>query len=231
LREVLDRHNVTPVEWAVLARVESGPCRFGKHVNQCLCTSSGEEFGIAISPGEVHPALDACLRYGWLRVLDQAVIEEVRAHLRDDPAVLAVPRTAQLHPDGIHYKFDPLKPTQRTPLPPPENARWGEVDFTPAGAALYRMISADWLGPDWEDFLHVANSYHREEHRYCETEYGLRNVVPECLAKGEVVHSVRLEPIGPWCVYWWDCFPSGYRLKFEVGNPVASGTRDRLASV
>ena len=25
-------------------------------------------------------------------------------------------------------------------------------------------------------------------------------------------------PIGPWCVYWWDRFPAGYRLEFEVGE-------------
>lgn len=65
----------------------------------------------------------------------------------------------------------------------------------------------------------MANGYSREEHRYRETEDGLRGVVPECAAKGQDVRSVRVEPIGPWCVYWRRQFPAGYRLTFEVGEP------------
>ena len=49
--------------------------------------------------------------------------------------------------------------------------------LTPAGAALYRMIAAEYLGPGWEDDLSVWREYYREGHRYCETEEGLQGVL------------------------------------------------------
>jgi hypothetical protein len=36
--------------------------------------------------------------------------------------------------------------------------------------------------------------------------------------QGEPVLSSMAEPIGPWCVFWWGRFPSGYRLTVEVGE-------------
>ena len=31
--------------------------------------------------------------------------------------------------------------------------------------------------------------------------------------------SARTFPIGPWCVYWWERFTSGYRLELTFGQP------------
>jgi hypothetical protein len=93
------------------------------------------------------------------------------------------------------------------------------IDFSPHGAALYRMIAAEWLGPDWEDGLRVCNEYYREEHRYCESEEGLRGIVHEHTAKGEVVRASRVAPLGPWRVRWWERFPAGFRLELEIGDP------------
>jgi hypothetical protein len=81
------------------------------------------------------------------------------------------------------------------------------------------MIAAEWLGLDWEDDLSVWNDYYREEHRYCETEEGLQGIVQEHAARGEVVRTSKLVPLGPWCVYWWERFPAGYRLELEIGEP------------
>jgi hypothetical protein len=125
-------------------------------------------------------------------VYEQAV-EEVRALLRDDPAILPVPSRVE---------------------------RWpGEIDFTPCGAALYRMIAAEWLGPDWEDALIVENTYYREEHRYCETLEPLEGIVADDTATENMVRASKIVPIGPWCVYWWERFPAGYRLEMQIGEP------------
>jgi hypothetical protein len=99
------------------------------------------------------------------------------------------------------------------------------IGFTPAGAALYRMIAAEWLGPTWEDETHVSVSEetYREEHRYCESEEGLQALLQK-YAGGELdVRASQVVPIGPWCVHWWKRFPRGYRLELQLGDPGAIG--------
>jgi hypothetical protein len=43
--------------------------------------------------------------------------------------------------------------------------------------------------------------------------------VQEHIAKGDVVRARRVVPIGPWRVYRWERFPTGYRLGLELGEP------------
>ena len=112
--------------------------------------------------------------------------------LRDDPAVLAVPRRAE--PDE------------------------GTIDFTPAGAGLYRMISAEWLGPDWEDELRASHGYYWEEHYYAESEAAFDDLYQFGRVRRDAIRSRRVVPIGPWCVSWWERFPSGFRLELECGT-------------
>jgi hypothetical protein len=105
------------------------------------------------------------------------------------------------------------------PVPSKVESRQGEIDFTSCGATLYRMIAAEWLGPDWENALSVWNDYYRKEHRYSEAEEGLHGVVQELAARGEFVRENTLVPLGPWCVFWWERFPAGYRLELKIGEP------------
>jgi hypothetical protein len=88
-----------------------------------------------------------------------------------------------------------------------------------AGDQLYRVVSAEIFGRDWEDALDVEDSYFREEHHYCATEAGLAGVAQGYVASGEIPTSSRIVPIGPWCVRWWWRFPSGYRLELTFGEP------------
>ena len=155
LRHVLDRHNVTFPEWILLAKMEIGPQRFERTKPPLwLAKMTERRYGEALSADGYHTALDACLRYGWLRVIDQQVVGEVHELLRNDPATLALPKTARYHPDECRLGSDPSRPGKLVPLPASPEQRYGEIDFSPAGAALYRMISAEWLGPDWEVDLH-----------------------------------------------------------------------------
>jgi hypothetical protein len=100
-------------------------------------------------------------------------------------------------------------------MPMSAESRWGEIDFSPAGATLYRMISAEWLDPNWEDDLHVSNTYHWEEHRYCESAAGFEYIAQEHVAKGAIIRASCVLPIG---VYWWERFPRGYRLELELSD-------------
>ncbi len=78
---------------------------------------------------------------------------------------------------------------------------------------------AEWLGQDWEDELDVTKPRFREVHFYCDSEEGFQNVVAEWTVRGDIAHAVRVIPIGPWCVRWWDRYESGFRMELEVGEP------------
>ena len=39
-------------------------------------------------------------------------------------------------------------------------------------------------------------------------------------AEGWVVRPPRVVPIGPWCVYWWEQFPAGFRMELEISGDV-----------
>ena len=80
------------------------------------------------------------------------------------------------------------------------------------------MICREWLGQDWDNDLFVSNCYYREEHRYCEKEIGLRWIVEGYVAEGFDVRIKQVVPTGPWCVYWWERYPEGFRLELEIGR-------------
>jgi hypothetical protein len=185
---VLDRHGLTAGAWLVLGAVACGPPPVG--VLPGLATRDGaSRLGIAASVEECRQGLQRCLLSGWVREVDEAARAEVAALLRAEPAEGAGGEAA---PDD------------------------GDVDFTPAGAALYRRVTAEWVGPAWEDGLHACKELFREEHRYDVAEEGLREVAEEWAARGAVV---RLVPLGPWCVTWWQRHPAGFRLEVEVRTP------------
>jgi hypothetical protein len=193
LQRVLDCHNITPAEWLMLAVMDVLSQRSVSHLPRWAAESADQLFGVKTSEKKCRTALETCLRYGWLRVVDRYAVDEVYALLGRDRVMLAVPRDVE--------------------------SSWGEIDFTPAGATLYRMIAAEWLGPDWEDDLQVWKESYREEHQYCQTEEGFQRNEQYRPPRREVVQSSKVAPVGPWCVYWWERFPSGYRLERKIGEP------------
>ncbi len=219
LQDVLDRHNVTLAEWVVMEHMERG---YGRERAKDFCRAASESgnrlLGHSITEKECLEGLKACLRYGWLTVLDQQAVDEVKSLLAADSALLALPSTAEGREKVCSYTINPDRPGQLWPIPMPDAYWKGRIDFTPAGAALYQMTSAEWLGPVWEDSLDASRVYYWEEHHYCETDEGFDRIVQQHIAKGETVRAKRVVPIGPWCVHWWERFPSGYRLELELGE-------------
>lgn len=145
--------------------------------------------GIATNVEHCRQGLQGCLVSGWVREVDEAVRAEVASLLHAEPAEAA---GGEETPDD------------------------GDIDFTPVGAALYRSIAAEWAGPTWEDGLRACKELFREEHFYGVTDEGLRSAAEEWAARGAVV---RLVPLGPWCVTWWQRHLAGFRLEVEVSAP------------
>lgn len=93
-----------------------------------------------------------------------------------------------------------------------QESRLDFLDLTDAGARFLveqgsKILKSAWLD-GWvvsrdhlytRNFLDIASVFERYSH------------YPEKMLK-----IGPIEEIGPWCVYWWNRFPKGYRLELEV---------------
>jgi hypothetical protein len=188
-RPILARRGLDVAAWLVMAEVAGGadlPCYLAGRA----ADFPKRDYGVEVSADECRAALDVCLAAGWLRLVDAAAVTEIKALLWNEPAAV--------------------------PLPDEIVGHLGSVDFTPAGAALYRQVNEECLGLGWDDGLCLQKELFREEHRYGATAQDILPALEDSRVKGEDVVACRVVPIGPWCVWWWERFPSGYRLELEV---------------
>src|SRR5262249_4691522 len=122
-----------------------------------------------------------CLQMGWLRVVDKMALREVRTRLRAEPGI------------GPVYG-----------LP-----RVGDVDFTLAGARLYRRIIVELYGSSFIADRVLVAKRGRKEYRFTKTyRTALRELAKLRHESGGVAREVL--PIGRWYVYWWDRYATGY---------------------
>jgi hypothetical protein len=213
LQHILDCHNITLAQWLLLAVMDTCLVTYTSRLPGIVADWAGRWFGVTISEEECRTGLQDCLRLGWLSSADfeptdpthQTIaretlerIGEVKALLREEPAIMPIALTWALR--SIH--------------------------FTPSGAALYRTLAAEWLGPAWEDEINVSQQSYREEHHYCETEEGMQAALQKYACRQEKVLASKVVPIGPWCVQWWKRFPRGYRVELQLGDPGAIGQAD-----
>jgi hypothetical protein len=189
-KNVLDRHGIAWVEWLVMASLEQYNASESDIAS--WAAMNAKRLGESLSEEVCLLALETCIQKGWLRRVDETTTAEIRSLLRADSAVMPV-------------QFDPT------------GDLFGIV-FTVAGAQLYRIASAEILGRDWEDDLYVEDTLFVEVHYYCATESGVLAVQGEYADSGKIPTSVRTVPIGPWCVYWWEQFSSGYRVELTFGK-------------
>ncbi|MGE3804827.1 MAG: hypothetical protein AB7K24_09165 [Gemmataceae bacterium] len=144
---------------------------------------------------ECAAALEACLDKGWLRVIDKTMLDDIEAELRSLGFI------------GPVYGLPEVD----------------QVDFTVAGAELWKKLAATIWPPGeerppfaWCQVVIEYKAQFRIEERYCEHSVGIANALRSYAQEGETVLASKTEPIGPWCVYWWDRYASGYRAEIEV---------------
>jgi hypothetical protein len=191
LQHVLDCHNVSFAEWLLLFAMEGG--KHHQTLSQLLANVAddcGRKFGVEISEEQCRIAMEACLHNGWLRIIDQDALDEIDTLLQSDSVLMPVPQV-------IH-------------------GATGDLDFTPPGALLYKVIMAQWRGPDWEDLVHVEKQTYQEQHYYCQHYYGFGGVFLGMVSGNQRIRVRRIGCIGPWCVKWWERYGCGFRLELEV---------------
>ena len=182
---------LTPAQGAVLLCLNYGIFASPDSLPQ-IATS--DLYGEDLTVEETQLALQQCLNWGWARLIDEPGIARIADELRTQKI------------------FGPIYGMPHV----------GCVDFTTAGAEAWLARQAD-EHPDPEPFAYTVVVCEKttawEEHHYCDSEQGFEEIWRERREQGTVFLSSRIVPIGPWCVYWWKRFLSGYRLELELcGN-------------
>jgi hypothetical protein len=193
LQDVLRRYQVTPGEWLCMweAEHETWPEGYGAHA----ADRAQRWLDLSISIADCEAGFESCLQQSWLRISNDESMREVHSLLAADPVFQPVPRIVE--------QFV------------------GFVDFTPTGATVYRATSAEIFGENREAALCVSLQTYREEHRYSESKSGFQEVFQEIAQHGEHILAMQIVPLGPWCVYWWEQFPAGFRLEVQIGSDLA----------
>lgn len=193
LRAAALRQQVSSIQWQLLNFVGQGwSHESAEDFCRSLVAIKGRRQPSWYSVDDIRAALDHAVNANLLRVVDQPVLAELAARDELDPATAVLPGYA-------------------TP-------NIGQVTFTTSGAALYRRILEDSLGVAWEDALYVSRGTEWEAHHYCAAEAPFFGTIAEHQSRGEIVRGLRLVPIGPWCVKWWERFPDGYRLELDLSQ-------------
>jgi hypothetical protein len=193
LQHFLAGRNVQFEEWLVLCVLDgSGRIQDLPRVPHWASEVALERVGLSLDPPAWEAAIEACLKHGWIRVMDAAAAEEI----------------------GIWKEGD----TALSFLSGQEAIVYGELDYTIAGARLYQGLAREFLGDDWDAGLRMVQNQYRAEQWYTRTEQGMLEKLEELSSGEETILGAQIRPIGPWCTRWWDKFPSGYKLEVELGK-------------
>jgi hypothetical protein len=186
---ILKRQKVTRAEWAVLSTTGMWPLPHEELARAAARDSQGDALG-TVSEMTCQEALSACIEKGWLRVVDDHVLEEIRSFLNLDKAI------------GPVYGLPQL----------------GDVDFTPKGAELFKLIRKEIFGANWA----ASHAYQKEicskEQLYVITKKGAERAIKEIKDRYDAVLVKEPKIIGPWRVYWWEKYSKGYRIDVETGG-------------
>lgn len=213
LRTALITCGVSELQWALLAQADQEwPAN-----EKSFCRLAIRRFAMLTKKNpsrlSIRQGLQECFERNWLQVLDESGAELIREEVRRSGAHLATPSIAMLHSENICYVATPFGECVPRQLP-----LFNAVDFTQRGASLYRLVSAQWLGEDWDDGLVVERCWRSKVRYYCETESGLSGIEANLEAQGRVIRSRQLILLGRWSVFWHERFESGYCLELEFGD-------------
>ena len=87
----------------------------------------------------------------------------------------------------------------------------GDVEFTDLGAGTFKSLADLLYGPDFFSSAKVDSDDGQELIYYSVSADQARHIAEEA-EKQTPGRVVIVEPIGPWCIFWWKTFASGYRV-------------------
>jgi hypothetical protein len=200
----LERHGMSWSEWRVVRHLGADGFASDDEVAIGAYRESSRNGLAKLTYEECVESLDSCIKKGWIWRLDDAVAERIKRHLSSSaPATL---------------------------LQPIPESRYGILTLSLDGAERFRSIFEAAYGKTstfhvWrygrDDFPHGLRSEHGQlierqvVEQYTLSEHGAS--WGEFSSEPGMRVDRRSEPvsIGPWCVYWWNRFPGGWKAEVE----------------
>jgi hypothetical protein len=180
--------------WYILVACGYGPYPYEFHVREALSEADSSSFG-RLSEAEVRETLRICISQGLVRIISEKDLLDIRARLAAEGRL------------GPVYGMPTV----------------GAVDFTIRGAECYQALCKDFADDGYEpsETYHVRDD--SKEAIYCPTFRDAQTTTDYYNNLPDVQSVSQPVPLGPWCVYWWECFPSGYRVDVEYQSGQEQG--------
>ena len=180
--DILSGRGFTLADWFVLSIPGQWPIRASTVPNLASLQSEEDPRG-SISVSMAKKTLDSLINRGLLEVVDLARWSQLTAR---------------------HSKAGWPYPVHGFPME-------GDVDFTDQGAGTFKSLADLLYGPDFFSSAEVDSDDGQELIYYSVSADQARHIAEEA-EKQTPGRVVIVEPIGPWCIFWWKTFASGYRV-------------------
>lgn len=189
LLSVLQHHGLTIEQWASLAKLDEG-----LFIDFSAIEGVSEECRSVLANDNDETSVQTCLRQGW--ILEGVPILPPSTDEVWSPLPLEGRRALRwLTPPATNYLLQNRK-------------TWS---YSKKGLQLYETITDDWLGKDWQLGI-SASTVRLDVDYYCESLDLVDLRLQEFREEGWCLADIHIEPIGPWCVHWWNTRSRGYRV-------------------
>ena len=180
--DILSGRGFTLADWFVLSILGQWPTR-ASTVPKLASLQSEEDPRGSISVSVAKKTLESLIKRGLLEVVNLARFSQLRAR---------------------HSKAGWPYPVHGFPME-------GDVEFTDLGAGTFKSLADLLYGPDFFSSAKVDSDDGQELIYYSASADQARHIAEEA-EKQTPGRVVIVEPIGPWCIFWWKTFASGYRV-------------------
>lgn len=189
VRRECRRHQTDLSDWCVLLTVASSEFLLAKSLRRSATEFAKRQFGLRNASERIADAISRCAKKQLIGRMGEGAIRRIGASIATSPRPMVLPELVPEH-----------------------------VDLSPAGIELLSHLGPKVFGDAWLDGWQVQQDVFRREHRYARNLLDVASVFEEYNHSEETVLAVGpITPLGPWCVYWWERHPTGYRVELEIG--------------
>lgn len=189
VRRACRRYDIDLSDWCVLLTIASSQFVPAKNLSCFAETYAKQQFGLRNAPERIAEAIRRCTNQKLIGRLGDEYIRRIESSIATSP-----------HP-MIRPEFSP-----------------DYANLSQTGIELLLELGPKIFGKAWFDGWRIEHEVFRREHRYARNLLDVASVFREYNDRDEKVRTIGpITPLGPWCVYWWERHPTGYRVELEIG--------------
>lgn len=188
LRRHCRHHDLEPSDLCVLLRIAEGGPFDVKRLGRSSLILAKSGIGLRMTIDQIVGAIRRCLHNGLI----------VRLNAEENQRIELAAKESSM----------PLYT---------QESRLDFLDLTDAGARFLVEQGSKILKTAWLDGWVVSRKVFSRDHLYTRNFLDIASVFERYSRFPQKSLKIGpIEEIGPWCVYWWNRFPKGYRLELEV---------------